>query len=238
MAENGYVAVEKIKDNNFDIVLMDVQMPVMDGFEATKAIRLGDAPKNGVPIIALTANATRKDIEKCLAAGMNDCIPKPFTPEDLFRMLFKYSTFVKVNRSNAAAERITTTVETEKPPVVPSPLESDASDIEPIDLSYLRKVSSNNEAFMEDMIGTFIETMPKAIDDIRTHASDHDWDSLSKAVHKIKPSLAMMGLNRTRELGARIETNAREKTDVAELPETTLRLITQLESTLAQLRNL
>ncbi|MEJ0033749.1 MAG: ATP-binding protein [Bacteroidota bacterium] len=103
MAENGYVAVEKIKDNDFDIVLMDIQMPVMDGFEAAKAIRLGDPPGNDIPIIALTANATRKDIEKCLAAGMNDCIPKPFTPEDLFRMLFKYSTYARGSRKVVAS---------------------------------------------------------------------------------------------------------------------------------------
>jgi len=90
VADNGYVAVEKIKNEDYDIVLMDIQMPVMDGFEATKAIRASAHPKNQVPIIALTANATQKDIEQCLACGMNDCIPKPFTPEDLYNKLVQF----------------------------------------------------------------------------------------------------------------------------------------------------
>lgn len=238
MAENGYVAVEKIKDNDFDIVLMDIQMPVMDGFEATKAIRLGESPKNSIPIIALTANATRKDIEKCLAAGMNDCIPKPFTPEDLFRMLFKYSTFVKVHRSQAAAEQaVRKNIEEQEErskehlPPVPDGLES-------IDLSYLKKVTSNNEAFLKDMISTFLDTMPKSIEEIRTHATSKDWENLAKAVHKIKPSLAMMGLNRTRDVAAVIEASAKERTDLESLPETTDQFCIQLETALSQLRQL
>lgn len=237
MAENGYVAVEKIKDNNFDIVLMDIQMPVMDGFEATKAIRLGDSPKNSIPIIALTANATRKDIEKCLAAGMNDCIPKPFTPEDLFRMLFKYSTFVKVNRSQAAGELLVKNAEqaerstiTDLPPV--------ADGLESIDLSYLKKVTSNNEGFLRDMITTFLDTMPRSIEEIRTHIAAKDWESLARAVHKIKPSLAMMGLNKTRDVGAQIEASAKERTDLQALPGTTHQFCIQLETALNQLKTL
>jgi PAS domain S-box-containing protein len=85
IAENGFVAIEKLKNSPFDIILMDIQMPVMDGLEATKAIRAGSSLRNRIPIIALTANASQKDMEKCLAAGMNDCISKPFTPEELFK---------------------------------------------------------------------------------------------------------------------------------------------------------
>jgi PAS domain S-box-containing protein len=221
MAENGYVAVEKIKDNEFDIVLMDIQMPVMDGFEATKAIRLGDSAKAGIPIIALTANATRKDIEKCLAAGM---------------MLFKYSTFVKVHRSQAAAEKVIRqavekSAQQEQPEAPPDGLES-------VDLSYLRKVTSNNEGFLRDMITTFLDTMPRSIEEIRTLASAKDWENLARAVHKIKPSLAMMGLNRTRDVGASIEASAKERIDLQTLPETTLRFCVQLEAALDQLRKL
>ena len=68
---------------------MDIQMPVMDGYETTKAIRLMETPQRNVPIVALTANATKADVEKCIAAGMDDYLPKPFTPDDLYRKLFK-----------------------------------------------------------------------------------------------------------------------------------------------------
>ena len=60
----------------------------MDGYETTKAIRLMNSPMRDVPVIALTANATKADVEKCMAAGMNDYLPKPFTPDDLYRKLF------------------------------------------------------------------------------------------------------------------------------------------------------
>lgn len=226
MAENGYVAVEKIKDMRFDIVLMDVQMPVMDGFEATKAIRLGDAPGNTIPIIALTANATRKDIEKCLAAGMNDCIPKPFTPEDLFRMLFKYSTFVKSGR-------------TITPPVMPEPIEEAPEapdDFENIDLSYLKKVSGGNEEFIKDMVNTFIDTLPKSVEEIQGALNSGEWDALARAVHKIKPSLTMVGLSRTREIGALIEENAKEQKQLDLITSTTQQLCAQLELALSQLK--
>ncbi|MEI9921716.1 MAG: ATP-binding protein [Bacteroidota bacterium] len=231
MAENGYVAVEKIKDNDFDIVLMDIQMPVMDGFEAAKAIRLGSPPGNDIPIIALTANATRKDIEKCLAAGMNDCIPKPFTPEDLFRMLFKYTTYARGSRQVAAVK------ETEPELVVVEDQSGTPSaELEQIDLSYLRKVSGGNDGFVHDMINTFIETMPKAIDEIRGHTDSKQWDELAKAVHKIKPSLTMMGLTKSRETGAFIEESAKERTSMDVLPATASQFCDQLDFTLDQLR--
>jgi PAS domain S-box-containing protein len=209
VAENGYVAVEKVKNKPFDIVLMDIQMPVMDGFEAAKAIRMTDGPWNGVPIIALTANATRKDIEKCLAAGMNDCIPKPFTPEDLFRALVKHA------------------------PATPSTNAAPKS----VDLTYLQRVSGNNEQFMSEMVTTFLDTMPKSILEIRTFAQDGDWSSLAKAVHKIKPSLTLMGLNTARESAAKIEHDAREAIDVNTLATATESLCAHLEGALSELRN-
>lgn len=227
-AENGYVAVEKIKDNDFDIVLMDIQMPVMDGFEATKAIRLGDAPGNTIPIIALTANATRKDIEKCLSAGMNDCIPKPFTPEDLFRMLFKYNTFVRAGRTGPKA------VKAKEQPVVVN--ESSTGDLEDIDLSYLKKVSGGNQEFINEMINTFLDAIPKALDEIRGNVTSKDWQGLAKAVHKIKPSLTMMGLAKSRDLGATIEESAKEGISIDTLAATTLHFCDQLEFTVAQLK--
>jgi HPt (histidine-containing phosphotransfer) domain-containing protein len=173
---------------------------------------------------------------------MNDCIPKPFTPEDLFRMLFKYSTFVKVNRKQAASDKVVEKITADESAAVTQVLATNTSihdkGLETIDLSYLKKVSSNNEAFMKDMITTFIDAIPKATEEIRAHLSISDWDSLAKAVHKIKPSLAMMGLNKTRDLSALIENNAKDQVDVNQLPENTDKLIVQLESTLEQLQKL
>ncbi len=187
-AENGYIATEKAKNNNFDIILMDIQMPVMDGFEATKTIRSYPKPKCNVPIIALTANATRRDIELCLAEGMDDCIAKPFTPEDLYHTLNKHSRKGKsIPKSTPAAPTIKT----------------------PFDLSYLRTISNNNEDFIKEMIATFIQTLPLSIQEIKDASATNNWENLGRGVHKIKPSITLIGLNDAKSLAMEIEALAK-----------------------------
>ncbi len=180
-AENGVVALEKIRNNAFDIILMDIQMPVMDGFETTKAIRQGDPKHNKVPIIALTANATQKDFENCIAAGMNDCITKPFTQEDLFQALTKYLGKKLTVKKKSALD------------VTPS------NEISMVDLSYLRKVSNNNEQFIKEIVSAFLESMPSTVSDIKTQLIKRDWDQLSRVVHKIKPTITLMGIHHLKE---------------------------------------
>jgi len=181
-AENGFVAVEKVRNTDFDIVLMDIQMPVMDGFEATKNIRALPKPKSNMPIIALTANATRRDVEKCLAEGMDDCIAKPFTPEDLYYTLNKHyrkgKTILK-----------------------PSPNQTTKS----FDLSYLRSISNNNEDFIKEMISTFIQTLPITIAEIKTALHNENWEGVGRGVHKIKSSITLIGLSEAKSMAVEIE---------------------------------
>lgn len=90
LAEDGLKALDAISARNYDLVLMDWQMPVMDGYEATKKIREMDGAAAGIPIVAMTANAMDGDRERCLAAGMNDYLSKPITLEALDRILLKW----------------------------------------------------------------------------------------------------------------------------------------------------
>jgi two-component system sensor histidine kinase/response regulator len=90
LAENGEIAVLMARENDYDAVLMDMQMPVMDGIEATRAIR-SDPSLQNLPIIAMTANAMAADREKCLKAGMNDHIGKPIDPDQLFSVLLRWT---------------------------------------------------------------------------------------------------------------------------------------------------
>jgi CheY-like chemotaxis protein len=89
--ENGKCATEKFKEGGIDLILMDLQMPEMDGFEATRVIREmeGNAGKR-IPIIAMTANVFKEDISKCLAAGMNDHIGKPIRIDEMLQKIAKY----------------------------------------------------------------------------------------------------------------------------------------------------
>lgn len=88
VAENGLIAVEKLKSSTFDVILMDVQMPTMNGFEATKAIRNFGNEKAHTPIIAMTANVLKEEVDLCYQAGMNDFIGKPFDTEELLNKIF------------------------------------------------------------------------------------------------------------------------------------------------------
>ncbi|MGR3319240.1 MAG: response regulator [Candidatus Anammoxibacter sp.] len=90
LAKDGSEAVEKVKNNNYDLVLMDCQMPIMDGFEATREIRNHEQGGNHVPIVAMTANALKGDRELCIDAGMDDYISKPFRHKDMLEVLLKY----------------------------------------------------------------------------------------------------------------------------------------------------
>jgi len=90
LAENGEIAVRMVRNKDYDLVLMDMQMPVMDGVEATRVIR-ADPRFNSLPIIAMTANAMAADRDRCLEAGMNDHIAKPIDPEQLFRVLLRWT---------------------------------------------------------------------------------------------------------------------------------------------------
>ncbi len=217
IAENGYVAVEKIKNEDYDIVLMDIQMPVMDGLEATKVIRASAYPKNQVPIIALTANATRKDIEQCLACGMNDCIPKPFTPEDLYSKLVQF-------KAGSARN--------------PQPKPRSAPPRKIVDLTYLRNISNNNQKFIDDMIVAFLESIPKSIQEIKMNAETEDWASLARAVHKVKPSLTMIGLQPSKEKALLLEDLAKQQKNLDRIPSLANDLCAELTHALRELRQM
>jgi len=184
VAENGLVAIEKLKGKYYDVVLMDIQMPVMDGYEATKAIRMMQPPVNAIPIVALTANATKNDIDRCREAGMNHYLAKPFTPEDLYNKLFEE---LRLNEESAVLpvkEKI------EKPLY---------------DLSYLKKVSNNNEEFIQEMVQTFIQTIPDSLDQLEDSVNKADWLRTSRLVHQIKPSLTLMGIHTLKDTAVILE---------------------------------
>jgi PAS domain S-box-containing protein len=200
-AENGLVALEKLKTSLFDVILMDVQMPVMDGFETTKAIRMMPEPLKSIPIIALTANATKVDVERCLAAGMNDYLPKPFAPDDLYTKLFEE---LKIVPAGPARQGELTTHQRAQTYY---------------NLDYLKHVSGNNEEFIREMIQTFVTSLPQTTEEMTSAVSKQDWDTLSRLAHQIKPSFTLMGLDRLRDKVAQIEEYSRTRTELHALPD-------------------
>lgn len=216
-AENGLVAIEKIKNQAYDVILMDIQMPVMDGYETTKAIRLMNSPMRDVPVIALTANATKADVEKCIAAGMNDYLPKPFTPDDLYRKLF-------IDQKISPKQKIKTKAKPYTTPVN-----------QLYNLDYLRSVSGNNEEFIREMVLTFTQTIPPLLVEMKQALTESDWPKLARHAHQIKPSFTLMGLTGLRSDILFIEENSKASTRLEEIPQAVTDFIHQCEAVIPEL---
>lgn len=216
IAENGLVAIEKIKYNFYDVVLMDVQMPVMDGYEATRAIRLMDSHMRHAPIVALTANATKTDIDKCLSSGMNDYLPKPFTPDDLYR---KISGDLNIHPGKNGTEAKITPVQKTT-----------------FDLGYLRSISDNNQEFLQEMIQTFVQSIPPVLQEMEMALKTTDWKKLARLAHQIKPSFGLLGINSLKKGVFYIEENARQKTNLDELRPATDQFIIGCRHVIADLQ--
>jgi CheY-like chemotaxis protein len=190
-------------------------MPVMDGYETTKAIRMMDPPQRNVPILALTANATKVDVERCMASGMNDYLPKPFTPDDLYRKLFKDLKITTKDKPKKKADS--------------------ASKL--YNLDYLRSVSGDNEEFIREMVLTFTQTIPPILDEMKTALEHEDWEKLARMAHQIKPSFTLMGLTSMRGNIIFIEENSKNGTRLEELPWTVLDFIRTCQALLPELAN-
>jgi len=172
IAANGRIAIEKLRSDTFDIVLMDLQMPEMNGFEATEYIR--NTLQSVIPIIALTADVTTADLAKCKSVGMNDYIAKPVDEKLLYS---KIVSSVKKNKSEEDS---------------PAMVQNQA--IKYTDLDYLIRKTKANPILMMEMISLYLEQTPSLISAMKQSWNEKDWSSLYAAVHKIIPSFAIMGI--------------------------------------------
>src|SRR6202035_4503137 len=173
-AENGWLALEAVNHDAYDAVLMDCQMPVMDGLTATAELRRREQNAGGarLPIIALTANAMEGDRERCLAAGMDDFLCKPFTQQQLAMLLRRWLAL----RALPESER------------------RDLSRIPLIDPGTLRNIAAlAKPALLNSMIELYLQHSPDLIGAIETAAANMQADALSQAVHSLKSSTANLG---------------------------------------------
>ncbi|MCY7410376.1 MAG: PAS domain S-box protein, partial [Chitinophagales bacterium] len=183
IAGNGKIAIEKLKAKSYDIILMDLQMPEMNGFEATEYIR--NTMKLKIPIIALTADVTTVDLAKCTAVGMNDYISKPVDERVL------YTKIIGMVKKPMAPAQINV-------------IENDSTKkLKCIDLDYLNHRTKSNPALMMEMISIYLEQTPPLISAMKLSFENKDWTALQSAVHKMIPSFSIMGINKDFEVMAR-----------------------------------
>jgi CheY-like chemotaxis protein len=174
-AENGLIALEILKKETFDLILMDIQMPEMDGVEATKNIRGRMNLKT--PIIALTANAFKHDIEMYLSVGMNSYITKPYDEKDF---LSKVYSVMYLDKKNKQQEGV---------------FVAEAKEGKLYDLSFVKTLSKGNEAFVSKMASLFVDLVATNTEILAKAFDESNNDLLRKTAHKIKPSIDQMGIS-------------------------------------------
>lgn len=193
VVDNGVQAVAITQQEKFDIILMDIHMPEMDGFAATEAIRADASNLNQTtPIVALTAAALLTEKEAAFQSGMDDFLTKPFSPEKLQRTILKAIGFD--DKLSVSDEK-----------VIPS-----TSEVPKVDLTYLHEFSGGDPIFIKDMLETFLAETPDALVALENYAETEDWQEVYKLVHKLKPNLMMLGMQQLQEQAITIEATIKE----------------------------
>ena len=198
-AENGLEALEKLKTNNYDIILMDIQMPKMDGVEATKIIRNQLGLKT--PIIALTANAFKHDIDVYLSIGMNDFLIKPYKEEALYS---KIDISLRAGKNKNKEENTSITSKqttpsltisntTMKNDIIEQPMVSETKE-KLYNLDQLNEIGRGDEQFLKMMLEMFCKLANQTIEQMQSAYQIKDVAAIRKLAHKIKPSIDSLGI--------------------------------------------
>ncbi|HVK96357.1 MAG TPA: ATP-binding protein [Flavisolibacter sp.] len=167
IVNNGKEVVEELKQNNYSIVLMDIQMPEMDGYTATSIIR--NELKSDIPIIAMTAHAMLGEKEKCLQLGMNDYVSKPIKETVLYNIIARNAQHIPESESSS--------VQTSK-----------------INLNYLHQLSGNDAEFERELLEQFLIQTPDELNKLEQAIEQKDFDRVKKVAHTMKSTVGYIGL--------------------------------------------
>ena len=194
IAENGREAIDKLTHNSYDLILMDIQLPEMNGYDVTRYIR--NQMNNTIPIIAMTALAINGEDEKCLECGMNSYISKPFTVESLHHAINKVY---------------------KAPPVVAHHPHIISTSQVAIDMGMLYEIAGDDREYIHTMVTTFLENMPDTLQKMEDCLGAKDYDSLYRAAHYAKSSLSVIKINDVQGLVEKIEQNAKKRVELETL---------------------
>jgi len=183
VAENGQKALEKLRERAYDVVLMDIQMPVMDGYETTRLIR--NELRSSVPIIAMTAHALAGERENTLQMGMNDFISKPFQMEELLRAI----------RKQLQASTETLPPGPEATPAPPAAFR----------LDYLREITADDPEAMAELLDAYLSQTPDQLAELRQALKDEDVPGIKCTAHTLKAPAKMLGLDHAADLFSRLQ---------------------------------
>ncbi len=201
LAENGQEAVEAVAGAHYDLVLMDVQMPVMGGFDATRLIRAHPAHRD-LPIIAMTAHAMRGAREECLAAGMNDYVTKPIDTKQIFAVMARW-----------LKDRIAAGGGREIAPPRPEARPTTLPDLPGIDTRQALQRLGGNEALYRTLLATFGTSYAAATDEIRGALEQGDFATAERLAHTVKGVAGNISANGVAAAAGKVEIAARDQAD-------------------------
>lgn len=186
---NGEQAVTEHKSKNYDLILMDIQMPEVDGYTATKLIRKLDPPHNSVPIIALTAHALLGDKEKCLIAGMNDYISKPVVAKEIVGIIDKY---LGIQKNKPLGDK--------------KVMEKTSS---LFDFDRLNQVSLGDKEFEKDLLGDYFKDVEIKLETLKEFVSQRNLKKIQELAHTLKGSSYSVGAKAIGDEALGIELSAK-----------------------------
>jgi len=224
-AVNGQDALDKLAAEDFDVVLMDVQMPVMDGYTATKRLRSQEpsSRNQATPVIALTASVIRSDLDRCRESGMNDYVPKPFKKSQLITVIAR----VTGREIKLVSE-----------PVHAFKSLNGESGSGVTNLSYLTDFCDGDRERMQKYINIYLESAPVLIEGLYAAESKNDREEIASLVHGFKTKLIMMGMDNATELAHQVELEARKTSaDEPLIREIVSRLINLVTTASDELKN-
>ncbi len=181
VADNGIEALSSLARNPFDAILMDCQMPVMDGYEATAEIRRREGALRHTPIIALTAHALKGEREKCLTAGMDDYLSKPAGPDDLERVLARWLGKVIPDES--------------LPPLPPAKKSDVQHKSLPVDLERLWEITDGHEKELRDLVELYLTQTSEQVENLAVAVQKGAAADVKQIAHKCGGSSATCGVN-------------------------------------------
>jgi CheY-like chemotaxis protein len=196
IVSNGKELIELLSNESYDIVLMDIQMPVMDGIDTIKAIR--NEYNNNIPVIALTANASKEDKQHYLEIGMNGVISKPFIQEELFSLIYDC---VKPNMGNPKANF----------KIINHKLN--------FSMDNILKICDGDKAFLAELVKTLVENTTRLVAKIQEDANLSDAKSVAFSAHQLKSTLRSIEAHEALDIVAEIESNFETNDNINKLIE-------------------
>lgn len=205
-ASNGQEAIEKWAANDYDLILMDIQMPELGGVEATLEIRNRGLAKSNIPIVALTANVLKGQKERFIGLGMNDYISKPFNEMELYnKILALLPEELKngVPKESAVKERV-------------------------YDFHNLHLITNGNKEFEKKLMGIFIDTVPTSLHKLENACLKNDKSEIAITAHKLKTTINAMAIDQLRETIQKLEEYANAKKPIKELSDLSMEIVQTL----------